>query len=157
MFYFIFHSLKRHRNRDIFIAQTMDGQRFLCHLMFFLFSIFFFFLTLCIHPFILHIITLTRTLSVFSLSALFTPSFSLAGSGLQDGLELSGHADVLLLLTDDALDGWWQATGVPGEDEGIAVLAAAVLFQGAAGVGDGVVVIVGVDHPIVVTWLDKKK
>lgn len=75
-----------------------------------------------------------------------------AGSGLQDGLELSRHADLVLLLTDDALDGGGQAAGVPGEDEGVAVLAGAVLLQGAAGVGDGVVVVVGVDHPVVVTW-----
>lgn len=70
---------------------------------------------------------------------------------MQDRLELSGHADVILLLADDALDGGRKATGVPGEDEGVAVLTAAVIFQGAAGVGDGVVVVVGVNHPVVVT------
>ncbi len=70
-------------------------------------------------------------------------------------MELSSHADILLFLTDDALDGGWQAAGVPGEDKGIAVLAAAVLLQGAAGIGDGVVVVVGVNHPVVVTWLDR--
>lgn len=75
-----------------------------------------------------------------------------AGAGLQDGLELSRHADLILFLTDDALDGGGQAAGVPGEDEGVAVLAGAVLLQGAAGVGDGVVVVVGVNHPVVVTW-----
>lgn len=78
-----------------------------------------------------------------------------AGSRLQDGLELSRHADLVLFLTDDALDGGGQAAGVPGEDEGVAVLAGAVLLQGAAGVGDGVVVVVGVDHPVVVTWLGR--
>lgn len=81
---------------------------------------------------------------------------SSAGSGLQDGLKLSGHADILLLLTDGALDGGRQAPGVPGEDESVAVLAAAVVLQGAAGVGDGVVFVVGVDHPVVVAWLDRK-
>lgn len=82
--------------------------------------------------------------------------FSLAGPRLQDRLKLSGHADVLLFLTDNALDGGGQATGVPGEDKGVAVLAAAILLQGAAGVGDGVVVVVGVNHPVVVTWFDRK-
>lgn len=77
-------------------------------------------------------------------------SFDLAGSRLQDRLELSGHADVFLLLADDTLDGGRKATGVPGEDKGIPVLTAAVILQGAAGVGDGVVVVVGVDHPVVV-------
>lgn len=88
---------------------------------------------------------------LLSSPALLPPS-PLAGSGLQDGLKLPGHADVLLLLTDDALDGGRQAPGVPGEDQGIAVLAASVVLQGAAGVGDGVVVVVGVDHPVVVAW-----
>ncbi|KAG7223928.1 hypothetical protein INR49_015184 [Caranx melampygus] len=64
-----------------------------------------------------------------------------ASSRLQDRLELSGHADILLFLTHDALNGGGQATGVPGEDEGIAVFAAAIFFQGAAGIGDGVVVV----------------
>ena len=68
-------------------------------------------------------------------------------------MKLSSHADFLLFLTDSALDGGGQAAGVPGEDKGIAVLAAAILLQGAAGVSDGVVVIVGVDHPVVVTWI----
>ena len=49
MFYFIFHSLERHRKRDIFIAQTMDGQRILCHLMFFLFSILLLFFFYSLH------------------------------------------------------------------------------------------------------------
>lgn len=78
--------------------------------------------------------------------------FFLASSRLQDRLELSGHADVILFLTHNALDGGGQATGVSGEDEGVAVFAAAVFLQGAAGVGDGVVVVVGVNHPVVVTW-----
>lgn len=88
---------------------------------------------------------------LLSSPALLPPS-PLAGSGLQDGLKLPGHADVLLLLTDNALDGGRQASGIPGEDQGVAVLAASIVLQGAAGVGDGVVVVVGVDHPVVVTW-----
>lgn len=83
-------------------------------------------------------------------------SFSLAGSRLQDRLKLSGHADLLLFLTHNALDGGRQATGVPGEDERVAVFAAAIIVQGAAGVGDGVVVVVCVNHPVVVTWLERK-
>ena len=83
-------------------------------------------------------------------------SFLGAGSRLQDWLELAGHADLLLLLADDALDGGGQAAGVPGEDQGVAVLAAAVVLQGAAGVGDGVVVIVSVNDPVVVTWRQER-
>ena len=92
-----------------------------------------------------------------SLSASHSLSLSLAGSRLQNRLELSGQADVILFLTDDALDGWRQATGVPGEDDGVAVIAATIFLHGAAGVGDGVVVIVGVDHPVVVTCFKKGK
>lgn len=71
---------------------------------------------------------------------------------LEDRLELAGHADLLLLLADQTLDGGGQAAGVAGEDQGIAILAGAVVLQGAAGIGDGVVVIVGVNDPVVVTW-----
>lgn len=82
-------------------------------------------------------------------------SLCLAGSRLQDGLELSSHADVVLFLTDNALNGRRQATGVPGEDKGVAVIAAAIFFQGTAGIGDGVVVIVSVNHPVVVALFGK--
>lgn len=88
------------------------------------------------------------------LLVLLSVSF-LAGSRLQHRLELSRHADVLLLLAHNTLDGGWQAAGVPGEDQGIAVLAAAILLQRAAGIGDGVVVVVGVDHPVIVAWLGR--
>ena len=91
-----------------------------------------------------------------ALLTVFSLSLSLAGSRLQDGLKLSSHADILLFLTHDTLDGRRQAPGVPGEDEGVAIFAAAILFQGAAGVGDGVVVVVGVDYPVVVAWLAGK-
>lgn len=75
---------------------------------------------------------------------------------MQDRLKLSGHADFILFLTDHALEGGRQATRVPGENKGVAVLAAAIILQSAAGVGDGIVVIVSVDHPVVVTWLERK-
>lgn len=100
------------------------------------------------HYKVTHAVAFRHTLPLFgSLSF-----FSLAGSRLQHRLELPGHADVILLLTDHALDGGREASGVPGEDEGITVLTAAILLLGAAGVGDGIVVIVGVNHPVVVTW-----
>lgn len=70
---------------------------------------------------------------------------------LKHGLELSGHADFLLFLPDDSLDGWWKATGVAREDQRVAVLAASVLPQCATGIGDGVVVVVCVNDPVVVT------
>lgn len=107
-------------------------------------------LVVAFKPLRLHPVWLSSALPLYSLFP------SLAGSGLQDGLKLSGHADIILFLTDDALDGGRQAPGVPGEDKGVAVLAAAVVLQGAAGVGDGVVVIVGVNHPVVVAWLDRE-
>lgn len=94
--------------------------------------------------------------SPFSPIPILSISF-LAGSRLQHGLELSRHAYVFLLLAHNTLDGGRQAAGVPGEDQGVAVLAAAVLLQCAAGVGDGVVVIVGVDHPVVVAWPDRQR
>lgn len=75
---------------------------------------------------------------------------------MQHRLKLSRHADLILFLTDHALDGGRQATWVPGENKGIAVLATAIIFEGAAGVGDGIVVIVGVDHPVVVAWLERR-
>lgn len=88
--------------------------------------------------------------TLFCSSLFFLIPFDSAGSRLQDRLELSSHADVVLLLADDTLDGGRKATGVPGKDKGVAVLTAAVFFQGTAGVGDGVVVVVCVNHPVVV-------
>ena len=78
-------------------------------------------------------------------------------TGLQHRLELSSHADFLLFLADDSLDGRWEATGVAGEDQGIAVLTASILLQGAASIGDGIVVIVCVNDPIVVTWKSREQ
>lgn len=72
-------------------------------------------------------------------------------TGLQHRLELPRHADLLLLLSDQPLDRRGEAARVAGEDQRVAVLAAPVLPQDAAGVGDGVVVVVGVDDPVVVT------
>lgn len=67
-------------------------------------------------------------------------------------MELTRHADFLLFLAHDSLDRRWEAAGVAGEDQGVAVLATSVLLQAAAGVGDGVVIVVGVNDPVVVTW-----
>ena len=64
---------------------------------------------------------------------------------------VSHHAELLLLLPHEPLDGRGHAAGVTGEDQGVAVITAPVLLQRAAGVGDGVVVVVRVDHPVVVT------
>lgn len=74
---------------------------------------------------------------------------------MQDGFELSRQADFLLFLPHNALDGWGQAAGVTGEHNGVAVITGAVVFQCAACVGDGVVVIVGVDDPVVVTCVNE--
>lgn len=60
------------------------------------------------------------------------------------------QAQVLLFLLDDALVLGPQAGGVAGEDEGVAVEAGAVSVDLSAGVVDGVVIVVGVDHPVVV-------
>lgn len=78
-------------------------------------------------------------------------------TGLQYRLELSGHAYFLLFLAHDSLDGRREATGVAGEDQGIAVFAASILLQSAAGIGDGVVVIVCVNDPVVVTYKSRQK
>jgi len=106
------------------------------------------------HSFILPLLVFKPSRLQLSCSAL---AFSLAGSRLQHWLELSRHADVFLLLTDDALDAGRQPAGVPGKHDAVAVVAAAIFLQGAAGVGDGVIVVVGVDHPVVVTWLERKE
>lgn len=112
-----------------------------------------------VHSLILHVldIELARLQLAGTLScSLCSLSSSSAGSRLQDRLKLSSHADFILFLTDHALDGRGQATWVPGEYKGVAILAAAIVLQSAAGVGDGIVVIVGVDHPVVVTLLERK-
>lgn len=60
------------------------------------------------------------------------------------------QAEFRLLLLDDALVLGPQARWVAREDEGVAVQTRAVVVHMSAGVVDGVVVIVGVDHPVVV-------
>lgn len=95
--------------------------------------------------------------TLFCSSLFLLIPFDSAGSRLQDRLELSSHADIVLLLADDTLDGGRKATGVPGKDKGVAVLTAAVFFQGTAGVGDGVVVVVCVNHPVVVAWVIERR
>lgn len=78
-------------------------------------------------------------------------------TGLQHRLEISSHADLLLLLADEFLDGGREAAGVTWEDQRVAVLAAPVVLHAAAGVGEGVVVIVGVNDPVVVTWQSQEE
>lgn len=72
-------------------------------------------------------------------------------TSLKHGLELSSHADFLLFLPDDSLDGWREAAGVAREDQCVAILTASVLSQCTTGIGDGVVVVVCVNYPVVVT------
>lgn len=76
---------------------------------------------------------------------------------LQHGLELTSHADLVLFLAHDALDRGGQATGVAWEYESVAVITCAVVLQGAASVGDSVVVVIGVNDPVVVTCMDNKQ
>lgn len=60
------------------------------------------------------------------------------------------QAEVRLLLDDFALVLRPQADGMTGEYEGVAVQAGAVRVYLSAGVVDGVVLIVGVNHPMVI-------
>lgn len=60
------------------------------------------------------------------------------------------QAQLRLLLLDDALVLGPQAGQVAREYEGVAVQTRAIVVDVSAGVVDGVVVIVGVDHPVVV-------
>lgn len=60
------------------------------------------------------------------------------------------QADVYLLLLDDGLILGPQAGQVAREYKGVAVQTSAVVVHLSAGVVDGVVVIVGVDHPVVI-------
>lgn len=60
------------------------------------------------------------------------------------------QAEAYLLLLDDALILSPQAGQVAREYKGVAVQTRAVVTHVSAGVVDGVVVIVGVDHPVVV-------
>lgn len=61
-------------------------------------------------------------------------------------------AEVQLLLVDDALVLRPQTGRVTGEYEGVAVQAGAVLVYQSAGVVDGVVIVVGVDDPVLIIW-----
>lgn len=67
-----------------------------------------------------------------------------------DASVFAQEADLLFLLGDNLLVLGPQSLGVTGEDEGITVQAGAVIVDLSAGVVDGVVVVVGVDHPMVV-------
>lgn len=60
------------------------------------------------------------------------------------------QAEVQLLLLDDGQILGPQARQVAREYKGVAVQTRAVVVHQSAGVVDGVVVIVGVDHPVVV-------
>lgn len=60
------------------------------------------------------------------------------------------QAELRLLLHHAGLVLRPQAGRVAGEDEGVAVQASAVGVYLPAGVVDGVVVVVGVDHPMVI-------
>lgn len=60
------------------------------------------------------------------------------------------QAELRLLVLDNALVFRPQAGQVAREYEGVAVQTRAVVVHLSAGVVDGVVVIVGVDHPVVV-------
>ena len=67
-----------------------------------------------------------------------------------DASVFAQEAEVLFLLGDDLLVLGPQSGGVAREDEGVPVQAGAVIVQLPAGVVDGVVVVVGVNHPVVV-------
>lgn len=75
---------------------------------------------------------------------------------MEDASVFAQQADVLFLLGDDALVLRPQALFAAGEDEGVAVYASAVVSHLSAGVVDGVVVIVGVNHPMVVIWVQRQ-
>ena len=62
------------------------------------------------------------------------------------------QAELRLLLDDDFDVLRPQAGGMAREHEGVAVQAGAVAVHHSAGVVDGVVVVVGGDHPVVVIW-----
>lgn len=62
------------------------------------------------------------------------------------------QAELPLLLDHDVLVLCPQAVKVTGEDERVAVQTRAVKVELPAGIVDGVVVVVGVDHPVVVVW-----
>lgn len=74
---------------------------------------------------------------------------------MQHGFELPRHADFLLFLAHNALNGRGQATGVTGKHQGIAVITGAIISQCAACIGDSVVVIIRVDDPVVVPCVDE--
>lgn len=62
------------------------------------------------------------------------------------------QAELRLLLDDDFDVLLPQTSGMTREHEGVAVQAGAVAVYHPAGVVDGVVVVVGGDHPVVVIW-----
>jgi len=73
-----------------------------------------------------------------------------AETGVCDASILSQETDLLLLLRDDGLVLRAQTGGVAREDERVTVQTGAVRVTHSARVVDGVVVIVGIDHPVVV-------
>lgn len=60
------------------------------------------------------------------------------------------QAEIHFLLGDDGLVLGPQTSWMTGEYEGVAVEASAVTVGQSAGVVDGVVVVVSVDHPVVI-------
>lgn len=66
------------------------------------------------------------------------------------------EADLLFLVCDNLLVFGPQAGGVTGEDEGVSVQAGAVQVNLSAGVVDGVVVIVGVNDPVVIVYVEER-
>ena len=66
------------------------------------------------------------------------------------------EADLLFLVCDNLLVLGPQASGVTGEDEGVSVQAGAVQVNLSAGVVDGVVVVVGVNDPVVIVYVEER-
>merc|ERR1719357_1867661 len=103
-------------------------------------------------PMILRLKTTTLMLKTTTpmILRLLSGSVSLTETGVCDASVLSQEADLLFLLRDDGLVLGAETGGVAREDEGVSVQTGPVCVTHSARVVDGVVVIVGVDHPVVV-------
>lgn len=67
------------------------------------------------------------------------------------------ETDLLLLLCHSRLVLSPQTIWMTGEDKGIAIEAGAISVHLSAGIVHGIIVIIGIDDPVVIIWWDSQK
>lgn len=66
------------------------------------------------------------------------------------------EADLLFLVGDNLLVLRPQTGGVTGEDKGVSIQAGAIQVNFSAGVVDGIVVVVSVNDPVVIVFVEER-